>query len=98
MNLCGDTLRERNMFKEYFFSSDVENNLLWTQNEIPLFFTRSWEMTCFSIVQHNFHFHETSVWNCLFFKRLVLKLSNEWFYFFGIVMYGHYTHKQKRYK
>ena len=24
------------------------------QNEIPLFFTRSWETTCFSIVKHNF--------------------------------------------
>ena len=45
-----------------------------------------------------FHFHEASVWNCLFFQRLVLKLDNEWFYFFRIVMYGHYTHKQKRYK
>ena len=63
MNLCGETLRERNIFMECFFSSDLENtfhseiekeNLV--QNEIPLFFTRSREMTCFSIVQHNFPF------------------------------------------
>ena len=70
MHLCGETLREINMFMEYFFSSDLENtfyseivkeNLVrfrWAdntqmQNEIPLFFTRSWEMTRFSIVQHN---------------------------------------------
>ena len=25
MNLCGETLRERNMFMKYFFSSDLEN-------------------------------------------------------------------------
>ena len=25
MNLCGETLREINMFMEYFFSSDLEN-------------------------------------------------------------------------
>ena len=25
MNLCGETLRERNIFMEYFFSSDLEN-------------------------------------------------------------------------
>ena len=25
MNLCGETLRERNMLMEYFFSSDLEN-------------------------------------------------------------------------
>ena len=109
MNLCGETLREINMFMEYFFSSDLENtfyseivkeNLVrfrWAegtqmQNEIPLFFTRSWEMTSFSMTII-FHFHEASVWNCLFFQRLVLKLGNEWFYFFRIVMYGHYAHK-----
>ena len=73
MNLCGETLREINVFMEYFFSSDLENtfyseiekeNLVqfwWaegtqTQNEIPLFFTRSWEMARFSILQHNFPF------------------------------------------
>ena len=73
MNLCGGTLREINMFMEYFFSSDLENTFYseiekenlaqfrWaegtqTQNEIPLFFTRSWEMARFSIVQHNFPF------------------------------------------
>ena len=115
MNLCGETLREINMFREYFFLSELENtfyseiekeNLVqfrWaegtqTQNKIPLFITRSREMARFSILQHNFPFHEASVWNCLFFQRLVLKLGNEWFYFFRIVMYGHYTHKQKRYK
>ena len=73
MNLCGETLREINMFMEYFFSSELENTFYseiekenlaqfrWaegtqTQNEIPLFFTRSWEMARFSIVQHNFPF------------------------------------------
>ena len=73
MNLCGETLRERNIFMEYFFPSDLENtfyseiekeNLVQfrkaegahTQNEIPLFFTRSREMTCFSIAHHNFPF------------------------------------------
>ena len=73
MNLCGETLREINMFMEYFFSSELENtfyseiekeNLVqfrWaegtqTQNEIPLFITRSREMTRFSILQHNFPF------------------------------------------
>ena len=73
MNLCGETLREINVFMEYFFLSDLENtfyseiekeNLVqfwWaegtqTQNEIPLFFTRSWEMARFSILQHNFPF------------------------------------------
>ena len=73
MNLCGETLREINMFMEYFFPSDLENtsyseiekeNLVqfrWaegtkTQNEIPLFFTRSREMARFSILQHNFPF------------------------------------------
>ena len=73
MNLCGETLREINMFMEYFFSSDLENtfyseiekeNLVqfrWaegtqTQNEIPLFITRSREMARFSILQHNFPF------------------------------------------
>ena len=73
MNLCGETLREINMFMEYFFSSDLENTFYseiekenlaqfrWaegtqTQNEIPLFFTRLWEMARFSIVQHNFPF------------------------------------------
>ena len=25
MNLCGETLRERNIFTEYFFPSDLEN-------------------------------------------------------------------------
>ena len=25
MNLCGETLREINMFMEYFFSSELEN-------------------------------------------------------------------------
>ena len=73
MNLCGETLREINMFMEYFFSSELENtfysenekeNLVqfrWaegtqTQNEIPLFITRSREMARFSILQHNFPF------------------------------------------
>ena len=73
MNLCGETLREINVFMEYFFSSELENtfyseikkeNLVqfrWaestqTQNEIPLFITRSQEMARFSILQHNFPF------------------------------------------
>ena len=73
MNLCGETLREINMFMKYFFSSELENtfyseiekeNLVqfrWaegtqTQNEIPLFITRSREMARFSILQHNFPF------------------------------------------
>ena len=117
MNLCGETLREINMFMEYFFSSELENTIYseiekenlvqfrWaegtqTQNEIPLFFSlldlEKWPV--FRYYNIIFHFHEASVWNCLFFQRLVLKLGNEWFYFFRIVMYGHYTHKQKRYK
>ena len=25
MNLCGETLRERNIFTEFFFPSDLEN-------------------------------------------------------------------------
>ena len=117
MNLCGETLREINMFMEYFFSSELENTIYseiekenlvqfrWaegthTQNEIPLFISlldlEKWPV--FRYYNIIFHFHEASVWNCLFFQRLVLKLGNEWFYFFRIVMYGHYTHKQKRYK
>ena len=71
MNLCGETLKEINMFMEYFFSSEhtfyteiEKENLVQfrsaegtqTQNEIPLFFTRSREMARFSIVQHNFSF------------------------------------------
>ena len=47
-----------------FYSAIEKENLVqfrWaegaqTQNEIPLFSTRSREMTCFSIVQHNFPF------------------------------------------
>ena len=75
MNLCGETLREINMFMEYFFSSELENtfyseiekeNLVqfrWaegtqTQNEIPLFITRSREMARFSYYNIIFHFHE----------------------------------------
>ena len=117
MNLCGETLREINMFMKYFFSSELENTIYseiekenlvqfrWaegtqTQNEIPLFISlldlEKWPV--FRYYNIIFHFHEASVWNCLFFQRLVLKLGNEWFYFFRIVMYGHYTHKQKRYK
>ena len=117
MNLCGETLREINMFMEYFFSSELENTIYseiekenlvqfrWaegtqTQNEIPLFIIlldlEKWPV--FRYYNIIFHFHEASVWNCLFFQRLVLELGNEWFYFFRIVMYGHYTHKQKRYK
>ena len=117
MNLCGETLREINMFMEYFFSSELENTIYseiekenlvqfrWaegtqTQNEIPLFVSlldlEKWPV--FRYYNIIFHFHEASVWNCLFFQRLVLELGNEWFYFFRIVMYGHYTHKQKRYK
>ena len=117
MNLCGETLREINMFMEYFFSSELENTIYseiekenlvqfrWaegtqTQNEIPLFISlldlEKWPV--FRYYNIIFHFHEASVWNCLFFQRLVLELGNEWFYFFRIVMYGHYTHKQKRYK
>ena len=115
MNLCGETLREINMFMEYFFSSELENtfyseiekeNLVqfwWaegtqTQNEIPLFITRSREMARFSILQHNFPFSWSICMELSIFQRLVLKLGNEWLYFFRIVMYGHYTHKQKRYK
>ena len=73
MNLCSETLRERKMFMEYFFWSDLENTFYseiekenivqfrWaegtqTQNEIPLFFTRSREMTRFSILHHYFPF------------------------------------------
>ena len=44
MIFFGETLREINMFMEYFFSSDIENvvQFRWaegtqTQNEIPLF-------------------------------------------------------------
>ena len=117
MNLCGETLREINMFMEYFFSSELENTIYseiekenlvqfrWaegtqTQNEIPLFISlldlEKWPV--FRYYNIIFHFHEASVWNCLFFQRLVLELGNEWFYFFRIVMYGHYTHKQTRYK
>ena len=117
MNLCGETLRELNMFMEYFFSSELENTIYseiekenlvqfrWaegtqTQNEIPLFIIlldlEKWPV--FRYYNIIFHFHEASVWNCLFFQRLVLELGNEWFYFFRIVMYGHYSHKQKRYK
>ena len=117
MNLCGETLREINMFMEYFFSSELENTIYseiekenlvqfrWaegtqTQNEIPLFISlldlEKWPV--FRYYNIIFHFHEASVWNCLFFQRLVLESGNEWFYFFRIVMYGHYTHKQKRYK
>ena len=117
MNLCGETLREINMFMEYFFSSELENTIYseiekenlvqfrWaegtqTQNEIPLFISlldlEKWPV--FRYYNIIFHFHEASVWNCLFFQRLVMKFGNEWFYFFRIVMYGHYTHKQKRYK
>ena len=117
MNLCGETLREINMFMEYFFSSELENTIYseiekenlvqfrWaegtqTQNEIPLFISlldlEKWPV--FRYYNIIFHFHEASVWNCLFFQKLVLELGNEWFYFFRIVMYGHYTHKQKRYK
>ena len=117
MKLCGETLREINMFMEYFFSSELENTIYseiekenlvqfrWaegtqTQNEIPLFVSlldlEKWPV--FRYYNIIFHFHEASVWNCLFFQRLVLELGNEWFYFFRIVMYGHYTHKQKRYK
>ena len=117
MNLCGETLREINMFMEYFFSSELENTIYseiekenlvqfrWaegtqTQNEIPLFIIlldlEKWPV--FRYYNIIFHFHEASVWNCLFFQRLVLELGNEWFYFFRIVMYGHYSHKQKRYK
>ena len=117
MNLCGETLREINMYMKYFFSSELENTIYseiekenlvqfrWaegtqTQNEIPLFISlldlEKWPV--FRYYNIIFHFHEASVWNCLFFQRLVLKLGNEWFYFFRIVMYGHYTHKQKRYK
>ena len=117
MNLCGETLREINMFMEYFFSSELENTIYseiekenlvqfrWaegtqTQNEIPLFISlldlEKWPV--FRYYNIIFHFHEASVWNCLFFQRLVLESGNEWFFFFRIVMYGHYTHKQKRYK
>ena len=117
MNLCGETLRELNMFMEYFFSRELENTIYseiekenlvqfrWaegtqTQNEIPLFISlldlEKWLV--FRYYNIIFHFHEASVWNCLFFQKLVLELGNEWFYFFRIVMYGHYTHKQKRYK
>ena len=47
-----------------FYSEIEKENLVqfwWaegtqTQNEIPLFFTRSWEMARFSILQHNFPF------------------------------------------
>ena len=73
MNLCSETLRERKMFMEYFFWSDLENTFYseiekenivqfrWaegtlTQIEILLFFTRSREMTCFSILHHYFPF------------------------------------------
>ena len=73
MNLCGETLRERNMFMEYFFSSDLEiHSILKSKKKTlsnsdeqkahkckmkyPCFFTRSQEMSCFSIVQHNFPF------------------------------------------
>ena len=117
MNLCGETLREINMFMEYFFSSELENTIYseiekenlvqfrWaegtqTQNEIPLFISlldlEKWPV--FRYYNIIFHFHEASVWNCLFFQKLVMKFGNKWFYFFRIVMYGHYTHKQKRYK
>ena len=73
MNLCGETLREINMFMEYFFLSELEKtfyseiekeNLVQfrraegtqTQNETPLFITRSREMARFSILQHNLSF------------------------------------------
>ena len=47
-----------------FYSEIEKENLVqfwWaegtqTQNEIPLFFTRSWEMARFSILQHDFPF------------------------------------------
>ena len=89
-----------------FYSEIEKENLVqfwWaegtqTQNEIPLFFTRSWEMARFSILQHNFPFSWSICMELSIFQRLVLKLENEWFDFFRIVMYGHYTHKQKRYK
>ena len=115
MNLCGETLREINMFMEYFFSSELENTF-YSENEkktlsnsdeqkahkrkmkFPCLLLDLEKWPVFRYYNIIFHFHEASVWNCLFFQRLVLKLGNEWFYFFRIVMYGHYTHKQKRYK
>ena len=114
MNLCGETLREINMFMEYFFSSELEIHSILKSKKKTLsnsdeqkahkrkmkfpVITRFREMARFSILQHDFPFSWSICMNCLFFQRLVLKLGNEWFYFFRIVMYGHYTHKQKRYK
>ena len=105
MNLCGETLREINMFMEYFFSSELENIFYSDEQKahkrkmkFPCLLLDLEKWPVFRYYNIIFHFHEASVWNCLFFQRLVLKLGNELFYFFRIVMYGHYTHKQKRYK
>ena len=92
--------------KNTFYSEIEKENLVqfwWaegTQRKIkfPCFLLDLEKWPVFRYYNIIFHFHEASVWNFLFFQRLVLKLDNEWFYFFRIVMYGHYTHKQKRYK
>ena len=84
--------------KEKTLSNSDEQKAHNRKMKFPCFLLDLEKWPVFRYYNIIFHFHEASVWNCLSFQRLVLKLDNEWFYFFRIVMYWHYTHKQKRYK
>ena len=93
MKLCGETLREKNIFMAHFFSSDLYNtfyselkkeNLVqfpWiegrqTQIENPLFFTRSGEMTRFSVVHHHFSFSWSICMGLSFFTEIHLQFRS----------------------
>ena len=85
MNLCGETLREINMFMEYFFSSELENTFYseiekenLSKSDEQKAHKRKMKFPCllldlekwpvFRYYNIIFHFHEASVWNCLFFR------------------------------